>query len=122
MRAAYKFIGKLPFITLSTRNIAINVPWILPGELDRYARAINNYKREIDQAMSNWCVGKSATECANAKITLNAGGFLNSITQNLKRIEEYKQFPIKLQKYVTWKQRYMSQILCNINTIAQFTG
>lgn len=122
MRAAYKFIWKLPFITLSTKSVPINVPWILPSELDKYSRAIDWYRMELQQALENWCVGKTATECANAKASLNASSFMNSINQNLKRIQEYKDFPIKLQKYVTWKQRYMSQILCNINTIAQLTG
>jgi hypothetical protein len=40
MKAAYKFIGKLPFITIKSQKIPINVPWILPSELDKYARAL----------------------------------------------------------------------------------
>lgn len=122
MKAAYTFIGKLPFISLSTQKVPINVPWILPRELDRYERAIAGYKQEINETLRDWCTDKTATECAEAKVTLQAGGFINSINQNLKRIQEYKNFPIKLQKYVTWKQRYMSQILCNIDTIAQLSG
>lgn len=29
---------------------------------------------------------------------------------------------MKIQKYITWKERYIAQILCNINTIQQITG
>lgn len=32
-------------------------------------------------------------------------------------IEEYKKFPEKLAKYLTWKERYAKQILCNITAI-----
>ena len=122
MRAAYKFIGKLPFVTISPRNIPINVPWILPSELDKYERALQGYQKELNRAAENFCVNKTPEECANAKTSLNSAGLMSSINQNLKRIQEYKDFPTKLQKYVTWKQRYMSQILCNINTVAQLTG
>lgn len=41
--------------------------------------------------------------------------------QNLRRIEEYRRFPDKLQKYVHWKQRYLYQILCNIEALEQMT-
>ncbi len=122
MKAAYKFIGKLPFITIKSQKIPINVPWILPSELDKYARALEWYEKEVNRALGNLCVNKTVTECANAKASLNSSGLVSSINQNLKRIREYKEFPNKLQKYVTWKQRYMSQILCNVNTIAQLAG
>jgi hypothetical protein len=46
---------------------------------------------------------------------------LASINENLKRIEEYKNFPVKLQKYITWKQRYLAQILCYIETVQEMT-
>jgi hypothetical protein len=122
MRAAYKLIGKLPLISLSEQQIPINVPWILPQELDRYARSLDAYKKEFDQTMQDFCANDPSKECAEKKAKLQSSGFTNSLNQNLKRIEEYKNFPTKLQKYVTWKQRYMSQILCNIETIQQVTN
>jgi hypothetical protein len=29
---------------------------------------------------------------------------------------------MKIQKYITWKERYIAQILCNIETIQKITG
>ena len=46
---------------------------------------------------------------------------MSDIRQNLKRIEEYRNFPDKLQKYITWKDRLMYEILCNIEAIEKMT-
>lgn len=98
----------------------VDVPWILPQELDRYARSLDAYAKEINQTLSSNCVGVAdPTSCLNQRA--NAGPLLASINQNLKRIEEYKNFPIKLQKYVTWKQRYLTQVLCYITEVQQMT-
>lgn len=56
IRSAYTFIGKLPFISLSEKTVNINVPWILPSELDQYERKLKEYKNEIERAKTNWCV------------------------------------------------------------------
>lgn len=48
MKAAYQFIGQLPFIRIEQEVIPINIPWILPQELDRYSRALESYKSEIE--------------------------------------------------------------------------
>lgn len=71
--------------------------------------------------MASWCVSNPTKECLDQKAKIQNGALVNSINQNLQRIEEYKRFPIKLQKYITWKERYITQILCNIDTIQQIT-
>lgn len=97
------------------------MPWILPQELDKYARSLDAYAKEANYAIENFCLNNPTPECANEKSKINAGPLLASINQNLKRIEEYKNFPVKLQKYITWKQRYLSQILCYIAEVQQMT-
>lgn len=72
--------------------------------------------------MDSWCVGDQNTkECLEAKVKINANGLKSSINQNLKRIDEYRRFPEKLQKYVTWKQKLMYSILCNIESVEKMT-
>ena len=122
MRAAYKLIGKLPLISLSERQIPINVPWILPQELDRYARSLDAYKEEFNATLKDFCANDQTQACLEKKAKLQSSGFINSLNQNLKIIEQYKNFPAKLQKYVTWKQKYMTEILCNIDSIQQLTS
>ena len=68
------------------------------------------------------CLTDTSLACLRRKASLSTGAFIASVNQNLKRIEEYKRFPLKIQKYITWKERYIAQILCNIDTIQQVTG
>lgn len=93
----------------------------MPSELDQYERKLKEYQRQIDNALTNWCAAGETKECLEAKIKLNSSGFVSSIQANLKRIEEYRQFPDKLQKYVTWKEKLLYDILCNIEAVEKMT-
>lgn len=48
--------------------------------------------------------------------------FQSSIDRNIQVIQSYRDFPKKIQDYVTWRQKYTVWALCNIETIQQFTG
>lgn len=121
MRSAYTFIGKLPFLNIRQTKININVPWILPRELDQYERRLKDYQIEMENAAKRWCASGESKECLEAKVKLNSSGFYSSIQANLKRIEEYRKFPEKLQKYVTWKEKLLYDILCNIQAVEEMT-
>ena len=121
MRSAYTFIGKLPFVRITQTKVNINVPWILQSELDQYERQLQAYMTEIDRTAASWCVNDPSPECLAAKARLQDGALKGSIMQNLKRIEEYRRFPEKLQKYVNWKEKYLYQILCNIEAVEKMT-
>jgi hypothetical protein len=115
MRAAYQFMGSLPFIRVEKTTIPVSIPWLLPQDLDRYARSLKQYQNEISATKKWWCEGKSAAECADIHSNVGLGWLQSQITQNLRRIEEWRRFPEKIQKYVTWKQRYVAQMLCNVD-------
>jgi len=71
-RAAYTFVSKIPFFSIQKTRVPINVPWILPQELDRYTRALESYKREYDTMMKDFCKDKTPEQCADAKAAFNA--------------------------------------------------
>lgn len=121
MKSAYTFLGKLPFLNIRQVDVNINVPWILPAELDQYERKLKEYQREVENALKNWCASGESEECLKAKARLQSLGFYSSIQQNLKRIEEYRRFPEKLQKYVTWKEKLLYELLCNIQALEKMT-
>lgn len=122
LKSAYTEIGKLPFIKVKPVKIPLNIPWITPRELDKYSRALDGYRREIDNAGKNLCINDPSAACLDKKANLQSWPLIWSIRENLKRIEEYRNFPMKIQKYITWKERYIAQILCNIQTIQKITG
>ncbi len=122
LKSAYTTIGKLPFIKINPVKIPFNIPWINARELEKYGRALDGYLKEIDSAAKNLCISDPSAACLDKKAKLQSWPFIASIRENLKRIEEYKRFPMKIQKYLTWKERYIAQILCNIQTIQKITG
>ncbi len=48
MKAVSNFLGQIPFLRIEKTTIPVNVPWITPSELDRYARTLQSYKAEIE--------------------------------------------------------------------------
>lgn len=71
IKAAYTFIGKLPFITLRQTNVPINIPWILPSELDRYQRVLQAYpaqiQSELERAARDLCITDPSPTCLAKK-------------------------------------------------------
>ncbi len=120
--AVFQFLGQLPFLKVQKTQVAINVPWILPQELDRYARTLSQYSAELDRTEKQWCAGKTAAQCTDIHANANVSALRTSIQKNLAMIETYKHFPDKLQKYLTWKQRYIAEIMCNVNAFEQMIG
>ncbi len=120
LRSAYEFLSNLPLINIRTVNIPINIPWIdaaqLEKEITKYKTQIGKYRAEVDSKMRSW--GNIGTD----NVRLESNKFISSLEKNLRTLEEYKRFPEKLQKLLTWKQRYIEQIICNIRTIEKMLG
>ena len=122
IKTAYTMVGKLPFISVKQKTIPINIPWVNKREISKYRGQLNAYKTEFDQAMKRMCATDRSPECAEKKAKLQSGAFIGSVLANLKAIDAYERFPLKIQKYITWKERYIAELLCNVNGIQQITG
>jgi hypothetical protein len=127
VKAAYEFIGSLPFLSVEEKQLYIRVPWISPEDLDKWIAdlkdTIKQWEDEIDDKATKWgALVNDPLKTADSKVIINARRTLASLQENLRVLEEYKRFPEKLQKYIGWKERYMEQILCNIDAIAFFLG
>lgn len=103
--AAYKYIAKVPFLSIRQSSVNVNVPWPLPQELDRYKRSLDQYVEEVKNMKKNWCNGKPDSDCFDKQTNLNFSAFQSSIERNIQVIETYRNFPQKIQKYITWKQQ-----------------
>lgn len=73
IKAAYTFIGKLPFVKVTQKKIPLNVPWISRSELDKYERKLKEYQRTLERAQANWCLDENSQECLESKLRINAG-------------------------------------------------
>lgn len=92
---------------------------------------LGQWKAEVDRAATSWSLGRTcnlsdATEqqncelenAAREKIHIDAQKLVSSLERNLEIIEEYKNFPEKLNKLISIKEVRLEQILCNIEAIS----
>jgi archaellum component FlaC len=52
---------------------------------------------------------------------LDADNLINSLEKNIEVVEEYKKLPEKLNNWFNVKERYLEQIMCNVEAISQIT-
>jgi hypothetical protein len=72
LKSAYTAIGKLPFIKVKPVKIPLNIPWITPRELDKYSRALDGYRKEIDNAATKLCINDPSAACLDKKAKLQS--------------------------------------------------
>ena len=53
---------------------------------------------------------------------MDAAGLVSTIDDNIRTIDEYQRYPEKLAKYLTWKERYAKQLLCNVEAVENVMG
>lgn len=86
-----------------------------------FGKTADQWNREINSKKEMW--SKLATkDGAGEKVLVDAGATVGSINAWVRFLDDTKRFPDKLYKYLTWKQRYADQILCNVEQIEQITG
>ncbi len=104
-------------------QVPIQVPWITGEDLDKtymkWKLSLAQYEAEIQDALDNWCTTDATSECLDTKLRLNASPFLADLRYNIQMLETYKKFPEKLMKLLTWKEKLLDQITCNIDAIEQ---
>lgn len=103
----------------------ISVPWMSFEESDKWLvdaeLTLKKYKKEKDDKVQKWT--KAGTPAGVDSLAIvQSDTLINSLEENIRIIKEYRKFPEKLQKYLTWKERYATQILCNIEAIEMMMG
>lgn len=127
VKAAYEFMSHLPLIKLENNTVDVSVPMISQEDAKKWIannkKIVEQWEKEIDSKKTEWgdC-GNDAKKCADQKILIDASSTLSTMKENIHIIEDYAKFPEKLQKYLTWKERYAGQILCNIQAIEVVMG
>lgn len=126
IKAAYEFMSHLPLIKLQNEMVDISVPWMSLEEMNKwYVNAVltlKQYQAEFDRAKTEWSKVQNPSELANNKIVIQTEGLIGSLQENIRIIDSYRKFPEKLQKYLTFKERYATQILCNVEAIEILMG
>jgi hypothetical protein len=53
---------------------------------------------------------------------LDANGLIASIEANIATVESYLTLPEKLQEYLHWREKYLYQILANVQAVQDLMG
>lgn len=126
-KAAYEVISNLPLIKLDQEQVNIDIPRIWPEEIDKWIKnaekKLKEYKATYEKTKQSWGKFKDdPAAAASFKALLDADKLIKSVEKNIKILNEYKKFPTKFRKYITWKEMYLNQILCNLEIINKVTG
>lgn len=125
LRTAYEFLSSLPIIQFETETIQVDIPMISDEDVDKAIYDFNKTKqqwsKEISDKKQAWSKVASK-DGVNEKVFVEADATVASIDAWSRFLEDAKRFPDKLYRYLTWKQRYAEQILCNVESIEQMTG
>ncbi len=125
MRSAYEFLSSLPIIVFETEVVQVDIPMISDEDVDKaildFNKTKNQWTKEISDKKQAWSKVASK-DGVNEKVFVEADATVASIDAWARFLEDAKRFPDKLYRYLTWKQRYAEQILCNVESIEQMTG
>lgn len=132
-------MANTPLITIHEEPVYVNIPWIDLNDLDKtlgeYKQKGEEYKQEIKRASESWTAG---TTCDNStaegqkkceeenaainKAKLNSQATLRSLEKNIEVIESYKKLPQQIGDLINTKEKYLEQIMCNVEAIESMTG
>ena len=125
IKAAYEFMSHLPLLKLENEMVDIAIPWLSFEEMDKWLinakLTMKQWKTEFADKKEKWSRLQNLSE-ADKKVMIHTESLIGSLQENINVIESYKRFPEKLQKYLTWKERYATQLLCNIEAIEFMMG
>ncbi|EKE27248.1 MAG: hypothetical protein ACD_3C00233G0001 [uncultured bacterium (gcode 4)] len=126
MKAAYEVMSNLPLIKMQSEMIDINIPWAWPEDLtkliEKAKQKHKQYKAEVARAKEDWQeMAWKPWYDKHFKVLLDAENLVQSLEKNVQTLEEYKKFPSKFRKYLTWKENFVTQIMCNLDIINKVT-
>ncbi len=118
IQIAYQFLSSIPLVQLDSKVVNLNIPWISPNDLNKWVAVhtwtLAQWKTEYQATKASWTWALSAE---NIKVLADADKLINGLEENIKILNEYKNFPDKLVKFLKFKEKYTSQILCNVGVI-----
>ncbi|EKE29579.1 MAG: hypothetical protein ACD_2C00141G0001 [uncultured bacterium (gcode 4)] len=127
IKSAYEVMSNLPLIKMQSEMIDVNIPWVGPEDWTKFIEKAKakkkQYAKEIERAKEDWKELKwKPWYDKHFKMLLDAENLVKSLDKNIQTLEEMKKFPEKFRKYITWKEHFITQIMCNLDIINKVTG
>lgn len=122
--AVQEYFNDVPLINVSLKTVVIKIPWIWKDELDKQIAYLENWIERQKEIIKEWkafidgfdwsCDWDKACEDAYASI-LKVEKFMKSVQKNIEILNQYKNLPLELYKYIHLLDYYLQQIACIIN-------
>ena len=113
-------MSRIPLIKFEPTTLDITYPDIGKEDLNKiqkdYEATRTQWQKEINDKKKLYAT-LATQEGIDTSIIVEAESLISGIDANIRMIESYKKFPDQLAKYLTWKERYAKQLLCNITAI-----
>lgn len=125
------FFDEVQLIQIDTREILVKVPFIkaedivrqisyLQGWLDRNKANLDKWKDLLDN-IEECATSDNQLNCipvnVRAGLVLDLSKTISAVEQNIKRLQEYKDFPLKLYNYIHIVDRIIYEITCVIEKL-----
>lgn len=113
-------MSRIPLLQFEKKTLLVAYPSVGQEDLDKikqnYQATSAQWKKEIETKKKSYAsLGTAAG--IDRTIVVRAGTMSSTIDSNVDTIENYRKFPEKLAKYLSWKERYAKQLLCNVLAI-----
>ncbi len=121
------YLNKLPILEIEARPITIKIPALSQAEIEKMQTKMKKWvadaKRELERAELKWpCNADQATKQTCIKAVGDVENTINSVEKNIKILEEYKQLPRKILEWREIQTKYLTQVICYIDTIINYMG
>lgn len=132
IKEAYGFLSQIPLVKIEKETVNLNIPWVDKESIDRTLASrkstVDQRNAEFKRAKEAWsfwaaCNWPDKAKCEESNsiknnISVNFQSTLNSIERNIEIIDEYKKTPEKIYNWLNAKEKYLKQIICNIDIIS----
>ena len=123
------FLNSMPMLQIRAESVLIKVPALTKKEWEHaneyYSGWIADSKKELEEAKAEWKILFSKNpdwKAMGDKMDLDAGKLIRSVEDNLAVLQEYRDFPYTILDYLNIEAKYVSQLICYLDTISMMTG
>lgn len=128
----------VPLIKVNTRNINIQIPFVSQEDIVKYKAYLDDRIKRNERVVQDWAMiaQDAAGKCDSysspfernackeklssyANVSVKAGQLMKALKGNINTLEEYRKFPIELNKWLSISQRYLTEVS---DTVATFFG
>lgn len=114
-----RYLDQINLININRRDINIQVPYISQEDLQRQVQHLETWWERNEDTIEDW--ERLVEEWEWLEVWVDVKDLQNSVEENLRVLQEYKQFPFELYEWIHVVDRFLYEIICIIEEISNAT-